>query len=141
MTSERNAGMLRSDTQGALVDAVQAVLQYVTGDEERPWESAEALCQHAMALVARDERAEVDPELHRPLTELSRKVLLLLQDREWVSADDLVQVTHRFGDTLYILRLNRYQISRRKRPRQCHEYKLVRGPGWPGWANGRPVVS
>ena len=131
--------MIKSDTEGALVEAVQAVLQYTADEGDKPWEYVQALCVAAMAMVKRDEEDPVKDERYRPLTAKARKVLEFLKCAEWTSADDLKRVTHRFADCIYILRLNNYLIIRRKPPRSPYVYKLVRGPGWPGWSDEKPV--
>lgn len=130
---------MKDDTGGSLIDATQAVLQYVGDQSKLPWEAVQAKCEGAMAMVTRDEGDAAKNPKRRRITYIAREVLSVLTAAEWSSANELKKITHRFADGIYILRQNGYSISRRKAPRKPYEYKLVRGPGWPGWADGKPV--
>lgn len=129
---------LKPDTHAAILLALQAA-------DKLPAEAADQLEVRKLAatanqLLERDQTSRVAQTSSRKMTSVARQVLHVMRQSEWVSATSLQELTHRFGDALYILRSNGYVIARRKVPRTCFEYKLVRGPGWPGWVNGRAII-
>lgn len=55
-----------------------------------------------------------------------KRLLALLGDGEWHSADELAaQVSHRFGHTVFEARRKGYQIEKKLVTHNCFEYRLV----------------
>ena len=55
-----------------------------------------------------------------------KRLLALLGDGEWHSADELAaQVSHRFGHTVFEARRKGYQIEKKPVAHNCFEYRLV----------------